>query len=379
MILHLLDDSMFANGAYDFFEEYYQGLNHFFIQISRREKMLEGKKNQKARFFYKVFTRKEDINFIIKYARNNGIKHILVHNLSPTKAALGNWLKKQLGAKTYWIFYGADLYGRLNALGKYNLYDEVDDKQKKEKSDLKSILAFWYLFMEYPNNAYNRFIKELDFFCFWNEYDYFLLKAHFNTAAVHKPFLYYQLIDLNHKGVVFEKKASKVLINHCASVNGNHKTILKKLEGLKDSAQIAEIIAPLSYGSEDIKLAVSEFGKSLFGNRFIPIKNILPMGEYYKLLDEIPVAIFGNRRQEAGANVFYLLGKGSKVFFRNDNNMIKWLRDRGFRVFSFEDELNSIDDLKSLSIEDMHHNIKIHEELFSKDRERKDMQRLMQE
>jgi dTDP-N-acetylfucosamine:lipid II N-acetylfucosaminyltransferase len=378
MILHLIDDPKFAADAYDYFEEYFPGLNHFFMQISRHEKMPDKKKIASDRFFNKAFTDRTDIHFIKQYALKNEIKHILVHNLTPTKAAVANQINKHTGAKTYWIFYGADLYSRLNVMGKYVLLDEETHDQPKIKLGLKSRLAFWYLFRQHPISAFNKFISELNYFCFWNEYDFLLLKKHFNTRAEHKPFLYFRLIDRNYLDIIYKKDTAKVLVNHSASANGNHRTVLEKLKELKNSDNIREIIAPLSYGSEGIKLAVSEFGNKLFGERFISLVNFMPVNDYYAMLNKIPVAIFGNRRQEAGGNVFYLLGKGAKIFLRNDNNMITWLRDRGFRVFSFEDDLNSFYDLSPLSMEDMQINITIHTEFFSKENERKSMYNLIQ-
>ncbi|MBK6732482.1 MAG: hypothetical protein IPG60_16510 [Bacteroidetes bacterium] len=78
----------------------------------------------------------------------------------------------------------------------------------------------------------------------------------------------------------------------------------------------------------------------------------MPIDEYYALISNVPVAIFGHRRQEAAGNIFYLIGKGVKIFLRNDNNMISWFRDRGFIVYSFEDNLSSINDLRPLTYDE---------------------------
>lgn len=373
MILHLIDDYKFASKAYDLFEEYYSGLNHFFIQVSRHQKITQDEKMDKERFFSIAFTNKQDINYIIQYAIKNKIKHILVHNLTPTKAALANLIKKKSGAKTYWIFYGSDLYGYLSMNGKYKLYDNPAMNKKKEKKRLRAQLAFFYLFGDSPNNAYKKFINRLEYFCFWNEYDYTLLKQNFKTNAVHKQFLYYGVIDRDYINVTYAKNIGTILINHSASANGNHTTVLEKLSKLTGSENINQVIAPLSYGSEQIKSSVSEYGKRLFDKKFISLKQFVPVNEYYSLLNNIPAAIFGNRRQEGGGNVFYLLGKGTKVFLRNDNNMLQWLRDRNFLVFSFEDDLNAYHDLEPLEKKYIQQNMAIHAKVFSKENEIKTM------
>ncbi|MBK6732483.1 MAG: hypothetical protein IPG60_16515 [Bacteroidetes bacterium] len=262
----------FIKGAVDLFEEYYPESNHFFIQISRSEKFVEYKKLNYTNVTYSAFTRRKDINSILKFAKEKQVKNIFVHNLTPLKAAITSRIKKNTFAKTYWIFYGADLYGQLNALGKYDLLDSEEKPSKNQNDSFRSKLLFKYLFNSAPMKSYLYFIKQLDFFCFWNEYDYFLLKKHFKTSAIYKPFLYYGLIDRSHSIFDFNNCVDKVLINNSASANGNHATVLKKISELDGSDVLSEIITPLSYGNQEIKNSTLKYGYELFGVKFKPIK-----------------------------------------------------------------------------------------------------------
>jgi dTDP-N-acetylfucosamine:lipid II N-acetylfucosaminyltransferase len=225
------------------------------------------------------------------------------------------------------------------------------------------------LYQQQPFGAYKKCIAQLDYFCFWNNYDYELLKKHFTTTATYKQFLYYNLIDRNYTNISFAKQQGKVLINHSASANGNHLTILQKLKQILPQDNEVNIITPLSYGSESIKNEVINTGTNLFGKNFTPIVNYMPIDEYYNLLNNIPVAIFGSKRQEGGGNIFYMLGKGAKVFLRNNNNMMQWLKDHGFYIFSVEDDLLSAKDLLPLSTVQMETNIAVHKKLFSESSE----------
>lgn len=378
MILHLTDDQKFINGAYSSFEEYYPGKNHFFVQVPRKSDGKAVYVIPRDRLFFKSFTNKKDLTSIVEYAQKKHIKHVLIHYLSPTKAALANDLKKYLNIKTYWIFYGADLYSWLQREGKYSLSDTFSNRKKKFNiKTLKENLIHLFLHKQSPNRILSKFIYQLNYFCFWNEYDYLLLKKHYKTNAAHKFFIYYHLLNRSSNNFNFKKSQGKILLNHSASGNGNHKTILNKLKHLNNDLEIKEIIAPLSYGNEFIKTDVLQYGKLLFGERFYPLLDFLPMEKYYQLLNDIPVAIFGNRRQEGAGNIFYLLDRGTKVFLRNDNNMISWLRDHGFKVFSFEDELHSTKDLQPLSREEMKINHSLHSQLFSKEQEIKNMKKLI--
>ncbi len=373
MILHLLDDPKFVNGAYDLFEEYYTGLNHFFVQIERGQK----KKSTKERFFFKAFTTRADRDFIKQYAVENKIQHIMVHNLSPAKAALVNDLNRYLHAKTYWIFYGSDLYGYLSARGKYNLHDEVSGSYQFNIASLKYWCLFLLAFRTPPWKAFRKFIQHLNFFCFWNEYDFALLKKHLTTTAEFKFFLYYHLIARSDLLLQPQKENGLILVNHSASFNGNHFTVLKKLKSFENFDVLKKIIVPLSYGSGVVKENLLSKGAEMFGNKFTPVINFIPMDQYYTLLKSIPVAIFGHKRQEGAGNVFYLLSTGAKVFLRNENNMINWLKDKGFSVFSFEDDLNSHADLNELSDADKLRNQRVYTQVFSRNGEIKNMENLI--
>ena len=97
-------------------------------------------------------------------------------------------------------------------------------------------------------------------------------------------------------------------------------------------------------------------GDKLFGNSFFPITTYLPKEEYFRLLEKVDVAIFGQRRQEASGNIIQLLRNGVKVFLRNDNTLLNYYRTRGYIIFSFEDDLIDEYSLRSLSILEKEHN-----------------------
>ncbi|MDE5645748.1 MAG: hypothetical protein K2I45_08925, partial [Muribaculaceae bacterium] len=97
-------------------------------------------------------------------------------------------------------------------------------------------------------------------------------------------------------------------------------------------------------------------GKLMFGEKFRPILGYMPQSEYFDMLDKVDVAVFGQRRQEASGNIIQLLRNGVKVFLRNDNNLLYYYRDKGYLIFSFEDDLKDMKSLEALSIEDQQHN-----------------------
>ena len=80
------------------------------------------------------------------------------------------------------------------------------------------------------------------------------------------------------------------------------------------------------------------------------------MDQYQQILAEVKVAIFGMKRQEAAGNIFQLLNLGAKIFLREQNTLLTWLRNKGFIVFSIEKDLQSIKQITELSDQEIKHN-----------------------
>ena len=126
-------------------------------------------------------------------------------------------------------------------------------------------------------------------------------------------------------------------------MNGNHLTILKRLAEI-DPERKLKLLIPLSYGKKEIVREVEDYVKSDNLNACV-LKDFLPKDEYLKLIGNVTVAILGHHRQEGGGNILQAFRSGTKVFLREDNNLLQLYRDWGLKVFSFERDLHSVEDL----------------------------------
>ena len=156
------------------------------------------------------------------------------------------------------------------------------------------------------------------------------------------------------------------MVNHSASYTGNHLTVIDKLYSL--SVQDVKLIFPLSYGPDLHKRLIEEKANSLFPNKCIFLTEYMPIDTYYSKINKCQCAIMGHRRQEAGSNISFLLRNGKKVFLREDNSLLYYYRDLGCAIYSFENDLNSIDDLQPLTKEQQEINRKIILDSISKDK-----------
>jgi hypothetical protein len=356
MHIHFVNDSRFINRSVERFEHYYPNQNIFIVHVtgnsSANLKHVIPRKEVKA---LNLSDRINSLIYLNSVCSDGDI--IFIHYLSNIKAFYSLALKKKYNIKIYWIFYGADLYGFLNQKNKYRLLDDPEPNSLKDKvrtniGRLKSSVLFRTNFF----NINERFFKQLDYFCFWNHYDYYLLQKWFVTKAKYKYFRYFGLDFNDFNELKNSKVVNNILVNNSASKNGNHITILKKLKKIDTSKLIKNLYLPLSYGNEIVKSKVAEYANKNLSYCSKILLKYIPKKDYNNLLDKIDVSFFGHRRQEAGANIYYLLSSGSKIFLRKDNNLLEYLREMGYVVFEFEKDFTSLNDLECLPVEIKKHN-----------------------
>lgn len=367
MYLHLCNDEKFIGGSYDTFERFYTSGNLFIINS------LQGNLRfvkSSDRIVWRRLSQNKVKHEIYTLAREMGVKSVFVHYLDYDKARIALHLKKALGVEIYWIFYGSDLYTPLSEVGLYQLYDHDNKPVCALKNIVRQRLINTYRYLQsgWRKNQYlEKFAAEFDHFCFWNRGDFELLQKHFRVKADFREFCYVALSDNQHSKVPISEIDSssmqstdneiKIVINHSGSLSGNHRTILDKLKALDASVRedskeyISEIYLPLSYGNPVICGQIATYATTLFGDRAVNIMNFLPLESYYRSIGTATIAVYGHRRQEAAGNIFQMLANGVKVFLRNDSNLMQYFDNKGINVYSFEDELNSIEDLLPLSDE----------------------------
>jgi dTDP-N-acetylfucosamine:lipid II N-acetylfucosaminyltransferase len=360
MNIHLVNNYQFINNTINRFEQFYPGQNIFYLHEARYNAK---KMNKRDKLVFTNLVDKKNINKLINDI-NDG-DNLLLHHLSALKAALALKILKKRKVETYWIFYGGDLYGTLVKNNRIKLFDKDLSLILLLQEKIKNIILTAKLFMlsvyfnEWLFKAKEKFIGKLDYFCFWNKNDFLLLKKHYKTTAKYKYFRYYSQIPEDWQIQSQIKTPLILIVNHSASFSGNHLTILEHLKRIDSEQIIKKLIVPLSYGSNHVRKQVIKFGNDKLSYCFQPILNYLPPSDYFKDIGQASVAIWGHKRQEGGANLFFLLANGVKLFLRRDNNLLKYFKEKGFIIYEFENDLNSVDDLAPLDIEIQAHNKKL--------------------
>ncbi|SHM19219.1 TDP-N-acetylfucosamine:lipid II N-acetylfucosaminyltransferase [Flavobacterium chilense] len=159
-----------------------------------------------------------------------------------------------------------------------------------------------------------------------------LLKS--KAKFIYSPMYLSNIVDITFfKAEDLSKKDSiNVLVGNSTDPTNEHISIFDMLEG--EIEFINKIFCPLSYGTHDEyrdKIIIE--GARRFGDKFVPLTELMTIEKYIDFLKTIDVAVFNHNRQQAMGNTLTLLGLGKIVYMRSGTNSFESLTKRGFIVF----------------------------------------------
>ena len=131
--------------------------------------------------------------------------------------------------------------------------------------------------------------------------------------------------------VINKSSLQLILVGNSASMSNNHLEALAHIKE-QDDGKI-EIICPLSYGGKKKYVnQVLQKGKALFGERFHPLIDFMPLDKYNQILKKVDVAFFNHKRQEAFSNTLTLMSMGKKIYIRPESTLWDYFQKKGIAV-----------------------------------------------
>ncbi|SHN64742.1 TDP-N-acetylfucosamine:lipid II N-acetylfucosaminyltransferase [Desulfovibrio litoralis] len=131
-----------------------------------------------------------------------------------------------------------------------------------------------------------------------------------------------------------------ILVGHSASKQLNHIEILCLLQKCFGNEDIS-IYCPLNYGDMQYAESVKLVGKNLFGEKFTSIDKKLDIQQYMTLLNDMDVAIFPQKRQQAFGTMRILLYLGTKIYCEPLAGSSEIIQDAGGIIY----DINTIKDI----------------------------------
>lgn len=276
------------------------------------------------------------------------LKHFLTKDVFAYKHVC---LHSMVGKKFYtyihhpsmsWVIWGFDLYGPLLWFKGYEVYyDEA--QQYKVRAGRKPVCLYKMLTMLRDLKKarwQEQVIDRLGYFITDNGCDEGVFNKYFGDKNIKfaGTINYYpieNLIDPSEQNEVC--KGNAIWVGNSAHPNGNHVWVFEKLKEFSDDIYI---ISPISYGDARFMKYIDQEGRRLLGDRFVPLKDFLPVNEYYAKFLQANAFVFGHFRQCAVGNILMAFYFGGKVFLSNRNPLLPMYKDSGFNVYSIEEDLN---------------------------------------
>ncbi|HPH11995.1 MAG TPA: TDP-N-acetylfucosamine:lipid II N-acetylfucosaminyltransferase [Thermotogota bacterium] len=301
--LHIMPNSIYTNAYIEFINKYFAEEDHVFFVSVRSELSKLVQANNVTTFSIKC----HPIRFIKLLRVSN---KIFLHGFFYRGKSILYWyLNSYLLKKSYWVIWGGDLY----------FY-------KHRPRNFKSNLTEFFR---------KRVIKKIPRIISFVPGDYELARNVYGVKAKYYPAFYpnpisFELLDKNKIGIENPSKRI-ILLGNSADPTNNHIEMINKLS--KFSSENLVIICPLSYGNKDYANRVIEYGKSIFGGKFVPLLKLLNVNEYSRILNVVDIAIFNHDRQQAGSNITALLYLGKKVYIRKNTTTWQYFEDKCIKIY----------------------------------------------
>ena len=162
----------------------------------------------------------------------------------------------------------------------------------------------------------------------------------------HIEFTYYP-IEFTFKNNQDIELGNNILVGNSATPTNNHFEVFELLS--KFSLEERKIITPLSYGNKVYAEKVKRLGDNMFKDNFFPITEFMTLEKYNKVIQQCGVVIINTYRQQAVGNILSMLWMGAKIYLDNKNTFYKYLKRKGFFIYSINDDFK-IENFKVLGL-----------------------------
>lgn len=330
-MISLFDDLECENISFEFYiivKEY----NNVFFDCN--------KTNKKIRFF----NNEEEL---IDAVNKNNFDYCILHSIFFMNMHVLNKLKPKIIATTW----GYDIYSdkaepiiHINKLISMHLYKPLTKKlYGLESRPLKEKIDCYYQRFKYfitgAQHDYNKLVHKIKYISTILPNEYTIIS---NKLKKIKYFPFKYIVKNDTKKVFKENKIlnNNILLGNSADPANNHLDILKILN---ENFLNYNVYIPLSYPNWEQHIFYKNKLKNYVKNNFkninvIYLDNYIERSEYFKIIDNCSIAIYGYLNQAAIGNIFEMLRTGKKIFLYNDSIIYKYLKNYT-SIFTIDNDL----------------------------------------
>lgn len=327
--LHIMPDDKFLDHFIEQSEAVAPGKSTYWLKLDKDGIPTYVKSGLVERRYWK------DIKLAELIQVANQFSHIILHGFQLDLHSFITGISQ--GVYVTWIFWGYEGYQAKGNPDQWMLpqtrklqyqirYAGVSAPRKL----YKMIRSVW--FSQRKTALARKIVQRINCCATWVQHDYYMVKQ-FNPNMAYKAYSYYTIEQLCLDAYRTDRQQyKKIWIGNSAAETNNH---IDALEVLAKKKWDGEIYLPLSYnGTPRYKQEVIKKGTELFGSKFIPITEFMPLREYQDLLNQCGIVYMNHIRQQAAGNIFTALYLGKEVVLHPQSNLYKTLKDWGIQVRS---------------------------------------------
>ncbi|AEF04198.1 TDP-N-acetylfucosamine:lipid II N-acetylfucosaminyltransferase [Alteromonas naphthalenivorans] len=299
MILHIMTLEKFTPLFIHFVEENIGCRGHKFVFITSKRFQYGLEEKDNAEFLH------TDADFCKLRNYMFEAEKIILHSLKRDKVHKILRLEPALLAKSIWVMWGGDFYSPSSY-----------------------------------NNDHLYVIKNVPYMVNILDEEITMVQRIYGCKGKHIRTFFYNTTLYSPKSITITKKKKTplhIMLGHSAVPENRHIQYLEVLKQKDDGQFIVK--CPLVYpnSNEDYKVQVIEKGKSLFGARFEPLLEFMPLDDYLLWMETVDIAILPSSRQHGMGNLVNLLGSGKKVFIDDSVSTWSFFKRLGVSLYSLEE------------------------------------------
>ncbi|WP_083928290.1 TDP-N-acetylfucosamine:lipid II N-acetylfucosaminyltransferase [Marinobacterium rhizophilum] len=331
-ILHIIKDEKFIDSAYAAFESAAPGINDYVV-------LGESRSLSYIKTFLPEFSGKKPYLNSLFVDRVNRYEAVVIHGLTRGACEIVSRIKSN--TKILWIGMGFDYYDLIYKDHRSMIKNDTRMIYKKDykNSVFKKVKGFIYkVFFDVGTDKID-VLKRINYFAP-------VLPSEFGKVKSINTDFNFDYLDWNY-GVVaplvdgdvgcYDYCGNNIIVGNSATPTNNH---IEAFELINNEFLGDRIVyCPLSYGDSKYAQVVLEYGRKIFGERFVGLTDFMSLDKYVEILANCSVVIMNHIRQQAGANILMSVYLGSRVILDSRNPFYDYLRTMGV-------VLNSVDDLK---------------------------------
>jgi len=262
---------------------------------------------------------------------------VVFHGLPNNGGILSALKALDSSTKTIWIGWGYDYYDLIPR----KLLKEKTEKLIKRKNAKDLFLNFKVILKKIVFRLLNidktKLINKIDVFSPVLYEDYLLVKESVKNFKPKYMAWNYANIDDNILRKDEKKRVDglNILVGNSASNTNNHLEAFELLSNI--NLDNRKVIVPLSYGDELYKEQIVQNGQEIFGDKFYPLLDFMPVEEYKDVLQSCSIVIMNHLRQQALGNINIALLKGAKVFLDEQNPVYQFYKKQGVFIYKLDE------------------------------------------